>query len=139
MADDTKAMPKMQLIHGMQWFPGTTQEMIDTLPRLLARENDIFVSTYAKAGKYNNNVPASPRSRTSGPKTKNDPVDARAHFFVSFRITTLFPGSLSPASLEPQVRQMRESLGMRLVVWCKFSLYVLGKAHTTAGELAERQ
>ena len=61
MADDTKERSKMQLIHGMQWFPGTTQEMIDTLPRLLARENDIFVSTYAKAGMYNNNLPAAPR------------------------------------------------------------------------------
>ena len=48
----------MPLIHGMPWFPGTTQEMIDTFPRLLARENDIFVVTYPKAGKYNNDVTA---------------------------------------------------------------------------------
>ena len=61
MADDTNEAPKMPLIHGMPWFPGTTQEMIDTFPRLLARQNDIIVATYAKAGKYNNDVPAAPR------------------------------------------------------------------------------
>ncbi|KAL9951309.1 hypothetical protein ACROYT_G043951 [Oculina patagonica] len=38
------------VIHGMPWFPGTTQEMIDTFPRLSARQNDIFINTYAKAG-----------------------------------------------------------------------------------------
>ena len=70
MADDKKEELKMPLIHGMPWFPGTTQEMIDTFPRLLARENDIFVATYAKAGKYNNNVPVAqdnfaPRPRMS--------------------------------------------------------------------------
>lgn len=48
----------MPLIHGMPWFPGTTQEMIDTFPRLSARQNDIFVATYTKAGKYNDNLPA---------------------------------------------------------------------------------
>lgn len=51
MADDIKEMPKMPVIHGMPWSPGTTQEMIDTFPRLLARQNDIFIATYAKAGK----------------------------------------------------------------------------------------
>jgi len=58
MADDKKEELKMPLIHGMPWYPGTTQEMIDTFPRLLARENDIFVITYAKAGKCNSNMPA---------------------------------------------------------------------------------
>ena len=56
--EGSKVERKMPLIHGMPWFSGTTQEMIDTFPRLLARENDIFVSTYAKAGKYNCNLPA---------------------------------------------------------------------------------
>lgn len=60
MADDKKEEPKMPLIHGMSWSPETTQEMVDTFPRLLARQNDIFVATYAKAGKYNNNMPAAP-------------------------------------------------------------------------------
>jgi len=39
------------VIHGMQWFPGTTQEMVDTFPKLLARQDDIYISTYPKAGK----------------------------------------------------------------------------------------
>ncbi|XP_078374338.1 sulfotransferase 1B1-like [Oculina patagonica] len=38
------------VIHGMPWIPGTTQEMIDTFPRLSARQNDIYINTYAKAG-----------------------------------------------------------------------------------------
>ncbi|XP_020625916.1 eukaryotic translation initiation factor 3 subunit J-like isoform X2 [Orbicella faveolata] len=50
MADEKKEEPKMPLIHGMPWFPGTTHEMVDTFPQLLARQNDIFVATYAKAG-----------------------------------------------------------------------------------------
>jgi len=61
MADDKKEEPKMPLIHGMPWFPETTQEMVDTFPRLLARQNDIFVATYPKAGRYNIKVPATPR------------------------------------------------------------------------------
>ena len=72
MAEDKKGELKMPLIHGMPWFPGTTQEMIDTFPRLSARENDIFVATYAKAGKYNNNM-AAPRVyfTPSDEKTEN--------------------------------------------------------------------
>ena len=38
------------VIHGMPWIPGTTQEMVDTFPRLLARQDDIYISTYPKAG-----------------------------------------------------------------------------------------
>jgi len=52
MADGTKEEPKGPVIHTILWFPGTTQEMIDTFPRLLARQNDIFINTYTKAGKY---------------------------------------------------------------------------------------
>ena len=55
MADGTKEAPKGPVIHEMLWFPGTTQEMIDTFPRLLARQNDIFINTYPKAGKYKKN------------------------------------------------------------------------------------
>ena len=54
MADDIKEKPKRPVIHGMPWFPGTTQEMIDTFPRLLARQNDIYINTYTKAGERNN-------------------------------------------------------------------------------------
>lgn len=43
-------IPAEPVIHGMQWFPGTTQEMVDTFPRLLARQDDIYISTYPKAG-----------------------------------------------------------------------------------------
>ena len=40
----------MPVIHGMPWVPGTTQEMIDTFPKLLARQDDLYISTYPKAG-----------------------------------------------------------------------------------------
>ena len=51
MADDVKEQPENPVIHGMLLFPGTTKEQIDTFPRLIARENDIFINTYMKAGK----------------------------------------------------------------------------------------
>ena len=38
------------VIHGMPWFAGTTQEMVDTFPRLTARQDDVYISTYARAG-----------------------------------------------------------------------------------------
>ena len=38
-------------IHGMRWYPGTTLEMVETFPRLAARENDIFIVSYPKSGK----------------------------------------------------------------------------------------
>jgi len=41
---------KMPVIYGMPWFRGVTQEMIDTFPKLSARQDDIYVSTYPKAG-----------------------------------------------------------------------------------------
>ena len=91
MADDKKGGLKMPLIHGMPWFPGTTQEMIDTFPRLSARENDIFVATYAKAGKYNNNMPAARVHFTPQRRKKQRisvAVGSRAYFFVCCHITS---------------------------------------------------
>jgi len=45
-----KVETQMPVIHGMPWVPGTTQEMIDTFPKLLARQDDLYISTYPKAG-----------------------------------------------------------------------------------------
>ena len=98
MTDDKKEEPKMPLIYGMPWFPGTTQEMIDIFPRLSARQNDIFVATYAKAGKYNNNLPAA-RVNHYDPAAKNQRisvgVNARAYFFVCCHVASLADSTLT--------------------------------------------
>ena len=43
--------PSLQHLQDVPWPPGTTQEMIDTFPRLNAREGDIYIVSYPKAGK----------------------------------------------------------------------------------------
>ena len=44
------------VIYGIRWFPGATKELIDTFPRLLARQDDIYISTYPKAGMHKNHL-----------------------------------------------------------------------------------
>ena len=41
---------QMPVIYGIQWFPGATKELIDTFPRLSAKQDDLYISTYPKAG-----------------------------------------------------------------------------------------
>ena len=52
MVDNSQSQnPSIQRIHGIPCWPGTTREMIEALPRLVPRENDIFIVSYPKAGK----------------------------------------------------------------------------------------
>jgi len=48
MGDEVEA--QIPVIHGIPWLPETTQEMVDTFPKLLARQDDIYISTYPKSG-----------------------------------------------------------------------------------------
>lgn len=52
MVDNPQSQnPSIQRIHGVACRPGTTREMIEALPGLVAREKDIYVVSYPKAGK----------------------------------------------------------------------------------------
>jgi len=52
MVDNSQSPnPSIRRIHGIPCQPGTTPEMIEALPRLVAREKDIYVVAYPKAGK----------------------------------------------------------------------------------------
>ena len=52
MADNSQSEnPSIQRIHGVPCRPGTTREMIEALPRRVAREKDIYVVSYPKSGK----------------------------------------------------------------------------------------
>lgn len=50
MTDNTTEPPQYPVIHGMTWVPGTTEEMVDTFPRLLSRQDDIYIASYPKSG-----------------------------------------------------------------------------------------
>lgn len=69
MAVNMKDQHKGPVIHGIPWFPGTTQEMVDIFPQLEARQNDTYIATYSKSGKQNNNSGAS-RYMTWTPRCK---------------------------------------------------------------------
>ena len=52
MTDNSQSQNlSIQRIHGIPCRPGTTREMIEALPRLVAREKDIYIVSYPKAGK----------------------------------------------------------------------------------------
>ncbi|KAJ7336539.1 hypothetical protein OS493_011749 [Desmophyllum pertusum] len=51
MVDNTQSSePSIQRIHGVPCHPGTTREMMETFPRLVPREKDIYVVSFPKAG-----------------------------------------------------------------------------------------
>ena len=52
MVDSSQSQgPSVQRLQGVPCPPGTTQEMINTFPRLNAREGDIYIVSYPKPGK----------------------------------------------------------------------------------------
>ena len=52
MVDNSQSQnPSIQRIHGVPCWQGATREMIEAFPRLVAREKDVYVVSYPKAGK----------------------------------------------------------------------------------------